>query len=548
MLACLSQKTSDAGGGMNIGGDGPGRAAGGCRRSGRLRRRVAGLIAGGLALLSAPQAFAQTFDCADGDFYQIRGSGSSSILSIVNRENNPYTLDTLYSASTLLNGLGYNPADDYLYAISSSGRQLYRLGSSGVLLSAITVSGLPTNSSPTLDAGTFDLAGNYWVAHSNGAIYRIDGVTGAAPSPSATLVSKVADTSPPTGYTGVTSLLVGDWAVSPAESTTSYTVIYGLRSAESGTVYLYRVAISNPGTATEASVSRRAITGITIGNAIGTVYLDANNVLYAYDNAASTTSGFYSIDVATGLVTAVSGSASTSQSDGAVCPLAEAQVQPTIVLNKITTGAAGGAFGFTLTNTGQATGTVTTTAADTSTQVDGDTSNTGDQPFTVSAFSTAVTITEDELSGWSLADATCSLDGGGTVGSFDSATRSYTLPASAMVSGAEFTCTFTNEADEVDLAIEKTADVTTATSGDSITYTLVVTNNGPDAVTGAVVTDVPGTGLTCASDNAVTCTSSAATSACPAGTLTVQNLLDGVALGALGDDETATFTFTCTVD
>ncbi|MFT3756072.1 MAG: hypothetical protein QM769_09005 [Pseudoxanthomonas sp.] len=523
------------------------KAAAGSRHGGQLRRRVAGLVAGGMALLSAPQAFAQ-FVCQDGDFYQIRGSGNGSILSTINREVNPYQLDALYTIPATSNALGYNPIDNYLYALRSDNRTLYRLGPGGVLLSGIAVSGLPTSGS-TLDAGTFDLAGNYWVAHNNGNIYRIGGVTGSAPTPSAAQVTRIADPAPPAGYTGVTNLLVGDWSVSLTESSATLTVIYGLRSAEGGTVYLYRVAIPNPDSATQAQISRRALTGITIGNAIGTVYVDANNILHGYDNAANATNGFYSINLATGIVTAVSGSASTNLSDGAVCPLAVAQVQPIIVLNKTTTGAAGGPFGFTLTNTGQATGQATTAAANTPTQVDGDSANSGNQPFTVSAFNTAVTITESSLPvGWTLTGAGCSAAGGGAVGSFDATSGRYTIPAAAMVSGAEFSCTFTNKADEVDLAIVKQTGVTTAASGDSIPYTLVVTNNGPDAVTGAIVTDTPGAGLTCPPANSVACTSSATPSACPAGAITVQDLLSGVALGTLGNDETATFTFDCTVD
>ncbi|MFT3763525.1 MAG: hypothetical protein QM761_13160 [Pseudoxanthomonas sp.] len=112
----------------------------------------------------------------------------------------------------------------------------------------------------------------------------------------------------------------------------------------------------------------------------------------------------------------------------------------------------------------------------------------------------------------------------------------------------QIVCDITNTGPSVDLSIQKSADPTSVVSGGSVQYTVVATNNGPDAVTGAVVTDTPGAGLTCPPANPVTCTSSATPSACPAGALTVQNLLSGVALGALGDGETATFTFTCTAD
>ncbi len=89
----------------------------------------------------------------------------------------------------------------------------------------------------------------------------------------------------------------------------------------------------------------------------------------------------------------------------------------------------------------------------------------------------------------------------------------------------------------------------TVVSGITTTYSLVVTNGGPNSVTGAVVTDTPGAGVTCPGINAVTCTSPTV-GACPAGPLTVADLASGVALGTLpatAGSNTATFTFTCDV-
>jgi uncharacterized repeat protein (TIGR01451 family) len=89
----------------------------------------------------------------------------------------------------------------------------------------------------------------------------------------------------------------------------------------------------------------------------------------------------------------------------------------------------------------------------------------------------------------------------------------------------------------------------TVDSGATTTYTLVVTNTGPNAVTGAVVADTPGAGITCPAAATVTCTSPTA-GVCPAGPLTVANLTGGVTLGnlpATAGANTATFTFTCTV-
>lgn len=90
----------------------------------------------------------------------------------------------------------------------------------------------------------------------------------------------------------------------------------------------------------------------------------------------------------------------------------------------------------------------------------------------------------------------------------------------------------------------------TVTSGDTTTYSVVVTNAGPNAVAGATVVDTPTTGLTCPPATPVTCASTASPSACPGGALTVANLTAGVALGNLPATvgaNSVTFTFTCTI-
>jgi uncharacterized repeat protein (TIGR01451 family) len=86
-------------------------------------------------------------------------------------------------------------------------------------------------------------------------------------------------------------------------------------------------------------------------------------------------------------------------------------------------------------------------------------------------------------------------------------------------------------------------------SGVATTYTVVATNTGPDPVTGAVVTDTPGAGITCPPTNTVSCTSPAP-GVCPAGPLTIANLTAGIALGTLpssAGSNTVAFTFSCTV-
>lgn len=417
---------------------------GGQRTSGNSMRRMLRGIACLALLATAPQALAAPFTC-DATFYQVRRD-SQTHLSIVDRTQNPYALDVQYSFSTVVNAMGYNPVDNYLYVLGSSNRQLYRLGTAGTELSAVPVTGILTGS--TVDAGTFDSQGNYFTALNDGTIQRITGVTGGSPAPVALTVPRQSDASAPAGFAGTTNghLLVGDWAVNPTESNASSSVIYGTRSLEGGTMYLYRVRIQDPsGASPAAHVSRRALTGITTSNAFGTIFMDSNGMLYAYDNASTAVRGFYRIDPATGSATAVSGADSATQSDGANCPIAAALVEPTIVLNKTTQDGFGGPFQFVLTNTGQGVGSVSTAAAGSPTQVDGDAGNPGNQPFVVSAFDAAVTIREYPVpDGWELTGAQCTVAGGGAIGSFDANTATYTIPGSAMTSGAQFVCNFTN--------------------------------------------------------------------------------------------------------
>lgn len=114
-----------------------------------------------------------------------------------------------------------------------------------------------------------------------------------------------------------------------------------------------------------------------------------------------------------------------------------------LLLRKTTLGGVGGAFGFALTNTGQATGTVTTTVVNTPTQVDGDTASTATLAYTIVSPTTAVTINENTLpAGWQLTDATCVNAAGTTVGSLTGST--YSLSGAEIGASVSFTCTFTN--------------------------------------------------------------------------------------------------------
>ncbi len=156
------------------------------------------------------------------------------------------------------------------------------------------------------------------------------------------------------------------------------------------------------------------------------------------------------------------------------------QVGRTLTLRKTTIGGAGGPFGFTLTNTVQTTGTVTTAAANTPTQVDGDTGIAGTQVFTIAAPTTAVTINENSLpAGWSLTGATCVNAASATVGSLSGST--YTITGAEVAASIGFTCTFTNTKLPI-LRLQKALPSGRFNAGDQFTLNIVGTG-GPASVT-----------------------------------------------------------------
>lgn len=97
-----------------------------------------------------------------------------------------------------------------------------------------------------------------------------------------------------------------------------------------------------------------------------------------------------------------------------------------------------------------------------------------------------------------------------------------------------------------DLAITKSDGANTVTSGNSTTYTVTVTNNGPSAGDGAVLTDPTATGLT---TTAVTCSVPTGSAAiCPtASALTVANLQSGITIPTLPSGSSLNFSVTAKV-
>ena len=140
------------------------------------------------------------------------------------------------------------------------------------------------------------------------------------------------------------------------------------------------------------------------------------------------------------------------------------------------------------------------------------------------------------------ADGTLTIPNGTTPGSY---TVTYQICEAADTDNCDTAEVIVNVGPVVDLSITKSNGVTEVTSGETITYTLVVSNAGPDAAVGAVVTDTPGAGLSCPATGTVTITGPGA----PGGSYTIADLTGvGITLGTLNDGESATITYSCTVN
>lgn len=97
----------------------------------------------------------------------------------------------------------------------------------------------------------------------------------------------------------------------------------------------------------------------------------------------------------------------------------------------------------------------------------------------------------------------------------------------------------------VDLSVAKSNGVNEVISGTSTTYTLTVSNSGPDAAVGPIVTDTPGAGLTCDAADPVTITGDGV----PAGSFTIADLTGpGITLGTLSISQTTNLSYSCQVN
>lgn len=99
------------------------------------------------------------------------------------------------------------------------------------------------------------------------------------------------------------------------------------------------------------------------------------------------------------------------------------------------------------------------------------------------------------------------------------------------------------------IVIAKTDNKSITTSGNTNNYVVTLTNNGPSAADGSVLTDLVGAGLACPPANVVTCTVLAGGALCPAGPFTIANLTGaGITIATLPTTGSVQLAYACTTN
>ena len=469
-----------------------------------------------------------SFGTCPADAYITRGATSTTVrLYTLGLADGTMTdQGTSPALADQVNAIGFRQQDGYIWGwgTGAATRRLVRIGAGGQadLPYATAPAGLPA--SANFYAADVSPAGIYTAVDDNGGrLWFIDVTTNA-----------VVGASVPVSM----SMIGTDIAYHPTDGNL-YTVASGA------------VMRINPATGAATAV------GISLPNdapgGFGGVFFDNQGTLYAYkSNSPGGTGLVYRVFNVDGSGTLAYDLLSTSLTatslDGARCPVAPPQGAPAVILRKTTMDGFSGPFAFAINNTVDTSGTVTTTAAGTPVQVDGDDSTPGVQPFTVetAALGQSLAINEADLpTGWGLTSASCSVDGN-AVGSLTDTT--YTIPGTSVVTGALFECDFTNTLRQTDIQVVKTASPNPVVSGDVVSYQIVVTNNGPLAADGAVLTDVAGAGQDCTAPGTTAICTATGGASCPSPTVPVSSLLGGgVTIPTLPMGGQVTFGLQCAV-
>lgn len=491
------------------------------------------------------------FDPAGTSLYVLNNAVPTGVMYVVDVVSGSATTLTLSRPVTIADVTWTNGA---LYSVELSG-QLIRIDP---VTGVVTNVGVPNGvSNGTYFGGLVGAPNGLFGALNSGGIYQIDLTTGAA-----TLLSSApSSNSNDAAHCPTANLVFGaDLAITktntpgdgpndpPADTyqpgeTRTYTVVV----TNNGPFGAQNAIVSDPVPAgidaatvswTCSSTSGGAVCGAASGTgALNDTGLDLPpGAVATYQMTMTVPAGFTADLVNTATVTPPDTISDSNVANNSATDVD--QPTPTLVLRKISIGGVD-SFGFSGTN-GVQTQTLTTTAV--GTPISG-------AVQALTAASTATTITESTTPAtYRVSDITCTGLGAGGTATPDLANRTVVLDAAATAAGAAIECTFTNTLQQTDIQVVKTASPDPVVSGDVVTYQIVVTNNGPLAADGAVLTDVAGAGQDCTTlSPSATCTATGSAS-CPSPTVPVSALLGGgITIPSLPVGGQVTVVLTCTV-
>ena len=273
---------------------------------------AAALVATGLmAVNAAPaQATAGPLDC-NSTFYQVSGGKMYSF----DPTTGIYTLmPGTGSGLNGLNGIGYNPADHYIYGVAGDGK-LHKVLSDGSFDAGVSVSGV----APQNTAGDFIAPNKLLTMNAGSSWTLIDLTNSAAPSSSTFTVG--------TGWAAY------DFAYYPSARKG-----YGMNAS---TLYIatFNAGSGVPTSATVATKTVTASPSATLSGSWGASYMDAAGDAFFFNNGSSKLYEITAASLATASPVATlvaSPSSLSTPNDGASCNTASSPFAPNVVTQAAT--------------------------------------------------------------------------------------------------------------------------------------------------------------------------------------------------------------------
>ncbi|KZS42876.1 hypothetical protein AWE51_16030 [Aquimarina aggregata] len=245
-----------------------------------------------LVILIASSIYAQQpFDCNDGKFYQVISGALRSYDPITGTYSDPLHTHTAYNAG------GYNPVDNFLYAIRNSDKHLLRIGSDLI----VDLGAVANNGGVTFGGGyaaDVDSEGNLWVFQNSLDKRSFHKITN--------LQDYDGSSSP------VFEIIVSDQA-SPSTCADIVFINGNLYGGSRGNVYKWDLTTATP------AFSGKSVTDLP-NHTFGASYTDTSNRLYVSSNNG----GLYLVndyESATPYATLLNNTEVTNSNDGFKCAI-----------------------------------------------------------------------------------------------------------------------------------------------------------------------------------------------------------------------------------